>query len=1006
MRCIRAWADGGCRGAAWVLRGAQEVLLHRDEWPRPASVDRLRIGRERWAELSDSQDDPGLAEFMHQLPRHPVGGAMLDAVFGNSPFLTELACRQPALLRDLTVRPIDTVVGDILSTTAALGDAGVDEAALMSGLRRQRRRLALATALADIGGLWALDEVTGTLSRFACTAVRAAVQALLRQAAANGRLDLPDAADPERESGLIVLGMGKLGAGELNYSSDVDLIVFYDDQRAPVRQTDDMARTYIRLVRDLVRIMEQRTADGYVFRTDLRLRPDPGATPLAMSLTGAESYYGSLAQPWERAAMIKARPIAGDPDAAEATLGMLRPFVWRRALDFAAIQDIHAIKRQIHDFRGHGAIGINGHNIKIGRGGIREIEFFAQTQQLVFGGREPALQAPRTVDALAALAASGRISEAVRDDLTLAYGFLRQLEHRLQMVDDRQTHSMPETDTGVDAIGTFLGYHSPDMFRRRLRRELERVEGHYAELFEETPVAPESGPLQFAGAEDDPRTLQTLSEMGFQAPETVASAVRGWLAGRYRATRSERARALLQQLLPTVLHALARTPNPDASVARMDDFLMSLPAGVQPFSLFCANPELLDLMTSILGASPRLANQLARNPSRLEAVLSPGFHEPFPPADRLRADLDGQIALTEGAHEDVLDTVRRWTDEQRFRAGVHILRRSAESADVAAFLSDVAEVGLQVLAWSVERDFARRHGRFDGTAWAIVALGKLGGREMTVRSDLDLIIVYDAQGESDGDKPLTANTYFARLTQRLISAITVRTQSGALYEVDMRLRPSGNAGPLATSLDGFRKYQRESAWTWEHMALTRARVVHGPDALRSAIEGSMHDTLTRLRDPETVRRDVIDMRARIDKEHGTDQSFGVKHRRGGLVDIEFIAQTLQLQHASAYPGILSPNTATALMRLADADLLLESRAVDLLVALRTWARIQAYLRLAVDAHKDVDTAPEALRQSLAKLVLGDAPSATFEAAVARVDALAERTYGHYREIVGEGGPET
>ena len=978
------------------------MLLQKDEWPRPASAERLRIGRERWAELSDSQDDAGLAEFMHQLPRHPVGGAMLNAVFGNSPFLTELCCRQPELLRDLTDRTVDAVVADTLAATAALGDAEIDEPALMAGLRRQRRRIALATALADIGSLWALDAVTGTLSRFAHTAVRAAVRALLRRAAAGGSLDLPDAADPEHGSGLIVLGMGKLGAGELNYSSDVDLIVFYDDQRAPVRQADDMARTYIRLVRDLVRIMEQRTADGYVFRTDLRLRPDPGATPLAMSLTGAESYYGSLAQPWERAAMIKALPIAGDPAASETAMAMLRPFVWRRALDFAAIQDIHAIKRQIHDFRGHGAIGINGHNIKIGRGGIREIEFFAQTQQLVFGGREPALQAPRTVDALAALAVSGRIGAAVRDDLTLAYRFLRQLEHRLQMVDDRQTHSMPESDAGVDAIGTFLGYDSPDMFRRRLRRELERVEGHYAELFEEAPVEPDGGPLQFAGAEDNPRTLQTLAEMGFQAPDTVATAVRGWLAGRYRATRSERARALLQQLLPTVLNALARTPNPDASVARMDDFLMSLPAGVQPFSLFYANPELLDLVTSILGASPRLAMHLARNPSRLEAVLTPGFHEPFPPADRLQADLDGQIALTEGTHEDVLDTVRRWTDEQRFRAGVHILRRSAEAADVAAFLSDVAQTGLQVLAVAVERDFARRHGRFAQPAWAVLALGKLGGREMTVRSDLDLIIVYDAEGESDGDKPLTANTYFARLTQRLISAITVRTQSGALYEVDMRLRPAGNSGPLATSLDGFVKYHRESAWTWEHMALTRARVIHGPDPLRTAIEKAIHDTLTRPRDAEAVRRDVIEMRARIEKEHGTVQSFGVKHRRGGLVDIEFIAQTLQLQHAHAHPGILSPNTATALMRLADADLLPEGRAVDLLVAVRTWARIQAYLRLAVEPDEDLDTAPEALRQSLAKLVLGNDPSATYAAAVARVDGLAERTYGHYLETVAEG----
>jgi glutamate-ammonia-ligase adenylyltransferase len=798
--------------------------------------------------------------------------------------------------------------------------------------------------------------------------------------------------------------MGKLGARELNYSSDIDLIVLYDPEAIRTDAPDSLQTNIVRLTRNMVRLMDERTADGYVFRTDLRLRPDPAATPLAISVLAAETYYESLGQNWERAAMIKARPVAGDKVVGVAFLDMLRPFVWRKNLDFAAIQDIHSIKRQINAHRGGTEIAVNGHNLKLGRGGIREIEFFAQTQQLIWGGRQPALRCAATGEALRALCAGGQITSDAAEDLMEVYRFLRRIEHRLQMINDEQTHTLPQDSDGLASLAVFLGYSDADAFAADVVTHLRRTEAHYVELFEDAPSlgAPGLGPgnLVFTGSEPDPDTLETIERLGFRNPATVDAAFRRWHHGRYRATRSTRARELLTELAPVLLEALSQTPDPDAAFVKFDEFLSRLPAGVQLFSNFFANPNLLGLVAEIVGGAPRLAEHLSRRPLVLDSVLTEDFFDPPPPPEVLEAELDAMFA--HGEHlEDILDISRRWANDRWFQVGVQNLRGHLGPRPVARALSNIADTAVSRLYPFVEEQFAGQHGGFPGSGMIIVAMGTLGAREMTPASDLDLIFIYstgDAADASDGPRPLAPSQYFARLSQRLINAITAQTAEGKLYDVDMRLRPSGRAGPIASSFESFVQYHDEAAWTWEHMALTRARVIAGPADLRDAVEGVIRDVLTRPRDPDALLADIADMRARMDREHHTDVIWDLKHLRGGLVDIEFITQYLQLRHAHADSRVLSPNTRLALLAIRGAGLHAAAAVDSLIEALDLWQAVHGMLRLTLagDLRRVMQSeVPEGLRKALARAA--DTPD--FGTLQDKIRTTAERVYGHFTDLI-------
>jgi glutamate-ammonia-ligase adenylyltransferase len=908
------------------------------------------------------------------------GAALLAALGGHSPYLADLAVRESAALLLLAEQGPDEAFARAIAPLAAVAP-DLPRPALAALLRQAKRQGALAAAVADIAGLWTLERVTGAISDLADAAIDAACAHLLRDAAARGELRLSGAqrTDPRlvgRNSGLVVLGMGKLGGRELNYSSDVDLMVLFDPEAAAYH-ADRAQAVYVRIARDLVRLLEERTAEGYVFRTDLRLRPDPAATPLAVSIPAAIAYYESMGQNWERAAMIKARPVAGDRAAGEAFLREIRPFVWRRHLDFAAVADIHSIKRQIHAHKGakgaNATVQVEGHDVKLGRGGIREIEFTAQVLQLIWGGRDPGLRSPTTIGALGALATAGKIDPRAVRDLSDAYVFLRNLEHRLQMVADRQTHRMPEDAAGVARIASFLGFPDEAAFRRAFTGHMEKVEHHYGRMFEAEPtLASEDarGSLVFTGVEDDPATIATLRAMGYANPSGVAAMVRGWHHGHTRATRSERAREILTALMPALLGAFARQRDPDSALARLDGVFGRLAAGVQVLSLLERNPALLDRLAGVLGAAPQLADHLAHHTAALEGLLLGAGGT----VGSAAATLPGQLA--DARHfEEALEAARRLVQEGKFEIDAAALEGSLDLDAAGEARSALADAAISSLMPHIATAFAERHGKVKGGALAVVALGKLGGREMLPGSDLDLLLIYDhAEGAETSAgrarrgmpaiRPLPVSQYFARLAHQVIGAITAPGAEGKLYEVDMRLRPSGSKGPVAVSLAAFRRYHAEEAWTWERMALTRARVVAGPPALRRKVEAAIRAALLRPDAAAKAVPDAVAMRARMLRDLPPDGPWDVKLGRGGLVEVEFIAQALQLVHAPRHPGVLATTTRVALARLAEAGALDAAEAEALVAAEHLWRMVSGLLRLMVGRWRE-----EALPDSVAAALL-------------------------------------
>ncbi|MDG4721683.1 MULTISPECIES: bifunctional [glutamine synthetase] adenylyltransferase/[glutamine synthetase]-adenylyl-L-tyrosine phosphorylase [Thalassospira] len=971
--------------------------------PQPFDAERVANAFERWNILGERPAFENLASKIGDIASNPESKAVLAALFGNSPYLTNLCLRDPDIVCDVFDNGLDHAFAAALEPVRTSADArDLDQATTMTVVRKAKRRAALVIAMADICKAWSLDKITAAISETAETTLDFAIAHCLCAMARQRKYDLPNPENPLEGSGIFAIGMGKLGACELNYSSDIDLIFLYDQDVVTYLDPDRLQQDLVRMVRDITRVMEERTGDGYVFRTDLRLRPDPASTPPILSMIAAETYYETVGQNWERAAMIKARIVGGDRKAGQEFLEILRPFVWRKHLDFLAIQDIHSIKRQINAHKGGSKINIPGHNIKLGRGGIREIEFFAQTQQLIWGGREVALRGKATCDTLRALTKFGQVSEEVRDEMLAAYEFLRTVEHRLQMINDQQTQTLPDTDDGLTALATFLGYATLDAFKADLLLHLRNVENNYAELFEDdTPLTGDSttGNLVFTGTEDDPDTLSNLREMGFENAENVSVTVRGWHHGRYRATRSRRAREILTELMPTLLGALSKTTNPDMAFRAFDEFLKGLPAGVQLFSLFTAHPELLELLAQIAGTAPRMAKYIGRNASVLDFVLMSGFHEQLPDADAMLAELDARLSR-EDMVEDWLDAARRWANDQKFQIDVQTIQNRQTPHEAGRALADVADVAIRALFPRIANDFAAKHGEFKDGGLAVFALGKHGGQELSPGSDLDMVFIYDVPDEaeeSDGEKPLTPGHYFIRLSQRYINALSAPTAEGVLFETDLRLRPSGSKGPLATHFKSFATYQNEEAWTWEHMALTRLRAVYGPKSLCDKVLATTNAVLCKERDPDQLVRAVFDMRNRMDAGKGDNHPWAIKMRRGGLVDLEFIAQYLQLRHAHQHSDILSPTTREVFKKLGAAGILETGEAEFLANAGSFWLALQAMLRLTTEGPFDPERASTDLQQMMARAGKCD----DFAALQEKIEATATRIKAIYDRIITE-----
>ena len=921
-------------------------------------------------------------------------GQAAAAAASHAPYLRRLMLRRPDLLVSPDEAWAERILDDAIAAAEAIEEAPPPIEEAMVILRRAKDAAHLSAALADLSRMWPLLQVTGAITKFADASLRAALAVAAGESAKRG--DIAAGAlsqDFGPAPGIALIAMGKMGAGELNYSSDIDFSVFFDAERLAAAGAREPRVAAVRLVAPLVRTLEEKTPDGYVFRTDLRLRPDPGSTPVAVSIASAEHYYQNLGQNWERAAFIKARAAAGDRVAGAEFLESLQPFIWRKHLDFAAVEDVHSIKRQILSAHKSAELGEPVFDVKLGRGGIRDIELFAQTQQLILGGRNKKLRSPHTLEALGALVEAGAISEEARDALREAYVFFREVEHRIQMLEDAQTHRVPADPDTRAHVAALAGFETLAAFDEALIERRRIVSDIDHQLFgdKKRSLADPMGSLIFTGVEDQPETLNTIAKLGFADPAFVSQTIRGWHHGRVRAMRSERARELLTRLTPKLLRAFSNAGDADQAFARFASFFGSLSAGVQVLALLDARPKFLDLIARVLALAPKLGDKLARRPALLDALIEPRFAIPLgqDAAGSRLSELRDRLSDAD-SFEAKLNGARRFHREEAFRIAVQILDQSATPEQAGAAYADLAETCVVAMADAALEEVERQHGPQPGS-FTVLALGKFGGRELAEDSDLDLMLVYDAPAEN-----ASPSDFYTRLTQRLISALSAPTEEGALYEIDTKLRPSGSKGPVAVRLSSFERYYAEEAWTWELQALTRVRPVAGDASLGRRALATAHAAIARPHDRAKILADVADMRARMDRERPSRSAWDLKLAPGGFVDIEFAVQALQLTAANG--ALIDANTGEALLKLTAAGVIKPEVAVRLDGAWRLLSSLQQTLRITVSGDLSLEAAPKPLigrLVALAGVSSGEELETMLRATQAAVRA-------DFLQIVGDG----
>jgi glutamate-ammonia-ligase adenylyltransferase len=825
----------------------------------------------------------------------------------HSPFL-----RDAALVHEHVV---DTFLeeGSVKATELALSATGDG---LDSRLRRQRQGLALSVALGDLAGEFNLERVTLLLSDFADQAIDEAVRAAILER-------MPDG-EPQ---GFAVIAMGKLGSRELNYSSDVDLLLLFEPEALPKRRREDAGDAAVRIGRRLIEALQKRTEDGYVQRVDLRLRPSPEVTPIALPINAALSHYESSALPWERAAFIRARAAAGDITLGQRFLDAIQPFVWRRSLDFGVIEEVRQISSRIRDHFAQGANIGPGYDLKRGRGGIREVEFFVQIQQMIHGGRDSDVRAPATLDAIGQLLTADRIDENVASELSDSYRLLRTVEHRVQMIDDAQTHLLPTEAAALDNVAQLDGLPDGEALIALLRPHVERA----GTIFD--GLAPDES-RRLSG---DPDILaEELASLGF-SDTAAARHIADWRSGKARSLRSPPAQQAFEAMLPELLRAIAASADPNHALNRLGDIVERLSSGVNFFRLLEARPALAQLLAKVLAHAPALADQLGRRPELFEGLFDASCFAMPPPAAEFAGLLSD--AMRGHAYDVALDRARRLVNERRFALGVQLIDRHRDPLEVTEGYARVAEGTLLALGKAAAAEFAETHGTFDEGELLVLALGRFGGHSLTHASDLDVIYLHTAPPNtpSNGPKPLGPNDYFNRLASRVTAAMSVPTAAGPLYDVDARLRPGGAKGMLVVSLDAFEQYQREEAWTWEHMALCRARPIFGSKAARDQTSSVIRDILCLNRDTTKIIADATKMRADMERHKPPLGALDVKLGPGGLVDLEFAVHVLQLTRQVG----LSTRLEVALEELATESLV----QANIVEALKLLSRMLVMMRL-------------------------------------------------------------
>lgn len=866
-----------------------------------------------------------------------------------APYLKRLTQKLAQSDRDMPAEQL------YLSSLEQVDRAARDPDTSEAEMRRAKARAHWAIAALDLSGGDGLYQTTHRLTEFADHACQSALGAT----ALEMQLD---------RAGLFCIALGKMGAYELNYSSDIDLAAFVDTDLFDGAAQDPVS-VASRLVRESMARLNRQTAQGYVFRTDLRLRPDPGSTPLAVSTRRADVYYESVGQNWERMVWIKARTCAGDTISAQRFLQNMHAFVWRQHLDYWAIADVEAIKNMINSRAGLKDMSNPAPDLKLGPGGIREIEFFVQTQQIILGGRNDILRCRGTLDGLEALVQLGALDPDRSMGFCSAYESLRKVEHRVQMLEDQQTHTIPSDIQKRGAVAALCGYSHLDRFDKDILETRRWVSAEYAKLFAKSGRSAHTagGNLVFTGVDDDPGTVQTLRDFGFAEPSALIERIRYWHRGHTLATRTRRGRELLTALLPDLLRHMSHMGDPDTAFARFSRFFEGLRSGVQTLSMLLAEPELLEDLIATLALAPSIGDNLARRPSLLEGLLTVSDQ-----AKTFQAPPDADF-------EQTLDAMRQWHGAESFALGHRLLHGKIAARDAAAIWTGLADTSIRAMAEAARQETLRKFGPAPGI-WSIAGLGKLGGQDMTAGSDLDMILVFDPQGQSD------AQRWYTRFTQRLIAALSAQTAQGVLYEVDMRLRPSGRAGPVATSLAAFQSYHADAAWTWEHMALTRLRPIAGDRGLGTTLIETAQNTRA-LRPGAQVTRDILDMRERLLRDKPPSGNWDLKLRRGGLIDIEFIIQHALLQNKDIAH---LPHIADALKALHLAGYLCDDAYETVRSAYRFLQSLQQVQRLALGSRIQGDAVTPGLADRFCRAT-GERDFEVLEARLeshcAKVDAL-------------------
>jgi glutamate-ammonia-ligase adenylyltransferase len=907
-----------------------------------STTDRLWEAWRDWAEAE------GL-----EFPQEPEIEGLRARVWEASEFVASAAARHPETFAELLAS------GDLGRTYApgdldrrlarALSDIA-DEAALLPALREFRRREQTRIIWRDIGRLAPLEQTLEDLTELADCCIRRTLDRL--HTWTKEELGTPRD-DDGREQHLLVIGMGKLGARELNLSSDIDLIFGYPSQGSVEggRRSLDNGQYFTRLAQRLVQALNTQTVDGFVFRVDTRLRPFGDSGPLVMSLDAMEDYYQSQAREWERYAMIKGRVLAGEPADAAALEELLRPFVYRRYLDFGSIESLREMKRLI-DRELHKK-GMEA-NVKLGPGGIREIEFLGQAFQLVRGGRDPELQIRPIRAVLAVLARKGLMSAAEVERLDAAYCFLRLVENRVQAWRDKQTHLLPSDPVDRLRLARAMGFIDWDGFAQQLERHRRFVQAAFDQVFAEPTDAqpsPNDGAIPYreppsvdpalAGLWDNPpkdaRAAETLAEAGFENAAACWERLRRFRESVARKGLSTRGSSRLNHIMPLALAAVTASDAPDLALERVLRVVEAIARRTAYLAMLAERPQALTQLARLTGMSPWVADQIVRQPLLLDELIDPRrLYEPLRRAD-LDHELDSLLAPVDPEDlEQQMERLRQFAHGNMLRVAAADLTGIVPLMKVSDYLTEIAEA---TTARTLALTFAHlreRHGSPGGvaagdTGMLVLGYGKLGGIELGYGSDLDLVFVHGAESpwtETTGSKPISAEQFYNRLGQRMIHMMTTRTPSGILYEVDMRLRPDGNKGLLVRSLTSFAEYQEKEAWTWEHQALTRARPVAGDPALAESFASVRREILCRAREPESLRAEVRAMRAKM--RENLDKSgqgrFDLKQGRGGIADIEFMVQYAVLRWAAEHPDLADWTDNIRLLETLDRNHLLPGNA--------------------------------------------------------------------------------